>query len=418
MPHKIRLGLCMFTPAIGGAEQQLRDLLWHLDRERFSVTVFINPWRAFEDFLGLTACPATTVVPVCAYDGEYFCRRLSRYPRTMRRAGYLYNIVIRQFTSVIVNFMRLKTAFQTTPVDVLHIINGGYPGSVTCRIAAIAARAAGVPSSLMTIASTPQALRWPNKPAEAPLESRVHRSLDRYVCVAKHAADVLIRSRGIPESKMSVIYYGIPGASADRTPEAVAKARRQFGLSDGTTVLAVIARLSPEKGHEHFLTALQSLRTRYGDGIKTLFVGDGPLLPELRNRVAALALQGSVEFCGRLPHERVSDVLAATDIVVLPSTMEGLPYAITEAMSAARPVVASRIGGIPEQIVDGETGLLVPPADPQALAAALTRLIDDPAWARKMGENGQRRFRDVFTLSEMITHYEKLYNDLHTARNR
>ena len=127
-------------------------------------------------------------------------------------------------------------------------------------------------------------------------------------------------------------------------------------------------------------------------------------------RSAAMGLDGKVIFAGFRPD--LERVLPCLDVVAHPATMEGMGVALLQASAAARPVVASAVGGIPEVVVDGETGLLVPPADPAALATSVGRVLDDSALAARLGENARRRVRQSFSIPAMVAGYLDLYRDL------
>lgn len=164
----------------------------------------------------------------------------------------------------------------------------------------------------------------------------------------------------------------------------------------GELRIVCVASLEPYKGHEHLLRALAALAAD-GVAFSCDLVGGGELRERLEAMAAQLGLGGRVRFLGPQPSERVAALVAGADVMVLPSIvtaegkMEGLPVALMEAMAVETPVVASAISGIPELVEDGVTGLLVPPAEPAALAAALARLGADPALRARMGREGRAR---------------------------
>jgi glycosyltransferase involved in cell wall biosynthesis len=153
-------------------------------------------------------------------------------------------------------------------------------------------------------------------------------------------------------------------------------------------VVGAVGRLSPEKGFEHLLLAAALLRDR-GCLIDLLLAGDGPSRPALERLVASLDISAQVEFLGDVAHHDVPSVLQRMDIFAMPSTWEGFGVSAVEASAMQLPVVASNIHGIPDVVVDGDTGILVPAADPPAIAAALHRLAVDPALRRTMGAAGR-----------------------------
>ncbi len=195
---------------------------------------------------------------------------------------------------------------------------------------------------------------------------------------------------GMDASRIRVIRSGV--APSDATGQEV---RRSLGIPPDGILVACVARLVERKGHEDVIRA--------GAGFRLLFAGDGPMRRRLEGRGAILA--GN--------RRDVPEIMAASDIVVLASRFgEGCPNAVLEAMAAGRPVVATRVGGVPEVVVDGETGLLVPPGDVPALRAALVRLAGDPALRARLGTAGRRRALEEFPVERMVKLHEDLYFNL------
>jgi glycosyltransferase involved in cell wall biosynthesis len=154
---------------------------------------------------------------------------------------------------------------------------------------------------------------------------------------------------------------------------------------------------------------------RHPDAV-ALLVGDGSGRRELEARAGAMGLQGSLRFLGsRLD---VPEILRVVDILVHPSLEEGFCNAILEAMAAGKPVVATAVGGNPEAVMEGETGLLVPPGDGPALAEAIGWLLDRPEQAAAFGHAGRRRVVERFELSRMVKQYEAVYDRLLAAKGR
>jgi len=222
------------------------------------------------------------------------------------------------------------------------------------------------------------------------------------VAIVSHAA---LRSLDAPwaAGKLNVIHNGIaPCPDGPNRDEA----RRTLGLPQ-TFIVVIVARLSGLKGHGTLLQSLRILRDA-GVDLLVLVAGDGPLRGELEQQATALSLdERTVRFLGARPD--VDDLLCASDFFVLPSDSEGLPLSVLEAMAHGVPIVASDVGGIPEIIDHDIHGLLVPPGDPNALAAAIRRLVDDPALRRRLGETARARANGEFSLSTTIRNYDRLY---------
>lgn len=191
----------------------------------------------------------------------------------------------------------------------------------------------------------------------------------------------------------------IRSAVAPMPPASGAGVRARYGIRDDEVLVTCLARLVERKGHDDLIRA-QS-------GLRLLFVGDGPYRRRLEGRGAVLAG----------PRRDIPEILAASDIVALPSRFgEGCPNALLEAMAAGKPVVAAHTGGIPEVVAEGETGLLVPREDPEALRGALLRLAADPALRARMGAAGRERVAREFSVSRLVQSYEALYSELTASR--
>jgi glycosyltransferase involved in cell wall biosynthesis len=258
--------------------------------------------------------------------------------------------------------------------------------------------------------------------------SPAKRQTHRYVCrLADHVlvnADA-IRSRmmkaGIPESRISVIHNGVDLDRFDLVDRTGPALRHELGLPPQTPIVALLARLDPVKRVEDFLEAAALVAARI-DRARFLVVGDevvpenrGEPKPssyrsELEAQVERLGLGSRVIFTGlRLD---VSRVLIDVAVSVLPSSSEGLSNTILESMAARVPVVATAVGGTPEVVDDGRTGLLVPPQDPGALAGAIVRLLEDQELARRFGFAGREKVERCFSLGKMVADTERLYERL------
>jgi len=201
------------------------------------------------------------------------------------------------------------------------------------------------------------------------------------------------------------------------TPRAPSAAlRAALGVPPSSPLVLSIGRFVPEKGHRHLLEAAARVERTKPDAHWVL-VGAGELEARLRRQARGLGLESRVHFAGW--REDVPDVLAVSDVFVLPSESEGFGRVVVEAMAMAHPVVATAVGGVPEVIRDGETGILVPPSDPAALADAVRSLLDDPARASRLGAAGRERAESRFSLTAHIDGIERVYTEVlggHAAR--
>jgi glycosyltransferase involved in cell wall biosynthesis len=226
------------------------------------------------------------------------------------------------------------------------------------------------------------------------------------VAVSEELKRRLVREFNLPAERIAVVPNGVTLPPSPPDAAAARLHRRALGLPEAGPVVGVIGRLHPVKGQDVLLAAWPQVLASH-PGACLAVVGQGQSRAALEKTAAALGIASAVVFTGY--RDDVAEHLAAFDVVVVPSRYEGLSLLLIEAMAAQRPVVATRVGGNPEAVEDGVSGLLVPAADPSALAAACHRLLDDPALARQLGENARERAERLFSQDTMIRAYERLY---------
>lgn len=221
-----------------------------------------------------------------------------------------------------------------------------------------------------------------------------------------------LRSLGVPPARTHLLPSGIDveGIAAQAGRRDL---RRELGIAPGTPVAGIVARLSPEKGHKDFLWALAETR-RHGCAAVGVVFGDGPLRQELQAEAGRLGLAGAVRFPGYVPE--VADAYRAMDVLVSCSLYEGLPLNLIEAMALSLPVLAMATGGCADIVADGETGVLVPRGDRQALARGLLRLLQDPALRERLGRAGLDRARARYSLSAWAEGAEAVYRQVRRSR--
>ena len=185
--------------------------------------------------------------------------------------------------------------------------------------------------------------------------------------------------------------------------------RHELGYSEQDVLVGIVARLVPIKAHEIFLRAAAALIPRV-PGSRFVVGGDGERRAELETLARQLGLGDRVRFVGWRPD--LPRVYVDCDVVVLASRNEGSPVSLIEAMAAARPVVATRVGGVPDIVEDGRHGLLVPPDDVDALARAIEDVVTAPDRGRKMGEAGRARVYPAFTADRLVADIDRLYTEL------
>jgi glycosyltransferase involved in cell wall biosynthesis len=294
------------------------------------------------------------------------------------------------------NYLRLRRLFRRLRPDVVHINNGGYPGGETCRIAALAARAEGVHAVVQFVHNMAYPPVFPAL-GDRLLDGRIDRATDLWLTAAARAATALHEERRVPRTRIETVHYGLEPANA-------ASADPRNGRPP---VVAVVASFEPRKGHRYLLEALAALK-QAGFPTSTLLIGDGPDRARIEQQVGEVGLADEVRVLGW--REDVDELLAASDLLVLPSVAnECLPYAILEAMSHGLPVVATDVAGIPELVVDGVTGRVVPPADAGELARAIREVASEATVRHTMGQRGKERVDAEFSLQQMVERMSEIY---------
>jgi glycosyltransferase involved in cell wall biosynthesis len=242
----------------------------------------------------------------------------------------------------------------------------------------------------------------------------VARNANAFVAVSADLARFLNRRLGIPEHRLRVILNGVDLTRFGAAQGGRDALRAALGIPADGFVALTVAALFEVKAHADLIDAAAIVLRAHPD-VHFLFAGEGPLEPELRNRAERQGVAKRVRFLGF--RRDVPELLAASDVYVLPSHSEGLPVSVIEASAAGLPVVATDVGGTGEVVEQDRTGLLVPPRDPERLAAAIGRIVADREAARRLGAAGRERVRTRFGLERMIDDYRRLYSEL-TAEYR
>lgn len=228
--------------------------------------------------------------------------------------------------------------------------------------------------------------------------------VDRIVAISEGVRKVLVQD-GLDPEKIEVIRSGIEPSRFDPNYPPT-EARREFAIPDNAPVVGCVAHFADHKGHRYLIEAAARV-VRSEPAVRFLLVGDGELKSDIERQINSLNMDRSVILTGF--RSDIPRILAAMDIVTLASHKEGLGTSLLDAMAMARPVVATRVGGIPEMIQDGLNGILVSPKDPERLAEALIRLIRDEPARRRMGEAGRARVQSEFSAEAMARATEALY---------
>jgi glycosyltransferase involved in cell wall biosynthesis len=352
----------------GGTERMLLTILQGLDRSRWEPVLVHRPGAGFEKLdegARELSVRVWTVEEMKGSSDAAWVFRVAKRFRAERPAVF--------------------HAHRTSPIDCFY----GLLAAIVARIPAI------VVTHHVFAGRTSRTRELQEKMLSA--------GIDRYIGVSNEVARHLRPRCLFPDSKVRVIHNGISleGYSSRENPTL----RSSLTKGSQRPIVMSVARLeNRQKGLQFLVSAAAEVTDA-----QFILVGAGPHRAELEEQVEGLGIQDRVTFLGH--REDVPELLGSCDLLVLPSLFEGFGVSVLEAMAAGRPVVASAIGGVNEVVVDGETGLLVPPGDPHALAAAIRTVLADSALARRFGEAGRARSRQ-FSVKEMLDRTTGLYEEL------
>ena len=228
------------------------------------------------------------------------------------------------------------------------------------------------------------------------------RAADRIIAVSDEIARSLGRWFGVASKRIEVVYNGVDTGRFRPDTERAASIRRALGLGEDEAVVLFVSHVTRQKGLHVLLRALPRVREAW-PRVRVVVVGAGDYLADGQALAQRLGVSSQVFFAGEVPHERTPEYLAACDVFVFPTLrQEGLPFALLEAMASEKPVLASRIGGVPSVVRDGVNGVLVRAGDPEALAEGLLGLLADRQLARQLARSARDTVLRAFSVEHMV----------------
>lgn len=376
---------------VGGAEKSLVELIAHLDRDRFDPVIVHSPGA---QWLRDAECSAARLRPAIPPSALYATRRdeLSGGPmQSLRRVCASLGPVAALYREL----GSLRPALVHTNSTKMHLLGG------------VAARLRRLPVvwHMRDRLTEPAALTW------------LHRAVRRVRPEVIAISEAVAQQFDGMGCRVHIIPNGIPLDRFEPRPPSPGL-RAELGLPEGAPLVSVVARLTPWKGHRVLLRAWPTVRARVPDA-RLLVVGEVAFWEqsyedELRGLAEELGISASVHWLGF--REDVPDLLRLSDLLVLPSINEPFGRVLIEGMAVGLPVVATASGGVPEIVVDGQTGLLVPPEEVDALADAIASLLTDPTRARAMGAAGRARAVERFDVRRVARQVQAVYEDILAGR--
>ena len=356
---------------VGGAELKLLELIENMDRNKFNMTICsIEDIGTLKEAFQKTGYPLHIIPKIHPFD-----------PRLVLKLAQL--------------MQREKTDMAMTTLFYADVI-----GAYAAKLAKIS-----------------KCISWETRthPADSGVGEGRHiysyrlamKNVDKIVAVSDAVKKFLIQCRNITPEKILTIRYGIDIDKYNKS-DGVQK-RKEIEIDQHTFLVGVVARLSEQKGHTYLIDAVSEIIREFPK-TKFLFIGDGPLRSQLEDKVSSLQLKSVINFLGS--RSDVPELLNAIDLFVLPSLYEGLPNVVLEAMACHKAIVASAVDGTPEAIIHNESGLLVPPKNPNALAKSIMKIISSNDLKSRLEIGARKRAEEEFSIKDQVKKFENLYESL------
>lgn len=366
--------LHILTTTAGGLGQSVLSLVQHLDRRKFDVTVAFGPGYPLDKKFSENGI---RVVPV----------RMERGLRWVNLVG----------------FWDLYRLLRSEQFDIVHT-----HAPIAGFLGRVAARLTGVGVVIFTLHggsalnNQSHLIRFLSRRVETMLD----RCTDYYVAVSDYVLKRFLQNEIASSDRATLIYHGIAEPGRTDRPIDLSEKRKMLGLSADKTVIGTVGLLEKQKGPEDFIRSIPLVLHSFPE-CQFVLIGDGPLRGRLEDLAGQLGISRSVRFAGW--RDDAAELMQILDIFCLPSLWESFGLVLLEAMAYAKPIVATDVGGIPDVILNGETGLLVSPRDPASLSKAMIYFLTHPEIALEMGRRGRARLSERFTLENMIQRYEDFY---------
>jgi glycosyltransferase involved in cell wall biosynthesis len=365
--NRINILYLIATLDVGGAERQLVELVKRLDRNKFNPIV----------------CCLTRGGPL---EDE------------LKETKIKYFILGKKFKFDFSVIFKLIPILKQKNIHILH--TWLFTSNSLGRIAGLVAKTPIIVTSERGVDV------WKNK-MYLLLDWFLAHFTDKIVCVSEGVNIFYQKYAGIPLDKLVTIYGGVEGV--EKVNVSIDGKKKEFGFKKNSTVITTVGHLIYYKGIKYLLFSIPKIVREFPTA-RFLIVGEGIEENKLKKLAGKLNIRENIIFAGL--RKDIKEILSITDIFVLPSLIEGLSNAVMEAMLAEKPVVATHIPGNDELVVDGKTGILVPPRDTDSLASAIINILGNPEEGKKMGINGRKRVKKYFSIDETVRKTEELYENL------
>jgi len=369
--EKIKIAYFVISEVRAGVEEHILDLMLHLDRRRFEISLICPPKLA------------------AAFQDDF-----KAFP------FHVHGIKVRGWRDL-KSLFGLYHLFRQEKFDIIH--SHMFRSSFICTPVA---KLAGIPVVIETDHGR-EAWRKGIIKGSYFIDRIIARLTNKIIAVSEACGKYLLDEKGLSAEKVIVIQNGrdLSIYSPD-IPVEISPLKKELGIQDGCTIFGVVGRLEVQKGHIYLLEAIPKIM-KTSKKFKILIVGDGSLREELESKAKELGIKDHLIFTGF--RSDIPKLLRVIDIFVLPSLFEGLPLVAIEASATGKPVIATAVDGTPEVIIDGKTGILVPPRDPESLSKAMLSFLYNPSQCMFLGQNGRDYVNQKYSIQRQIRETEQVY---------
>lgn len=395
-----------------GAENMVANLLnSQAISEKYDVRFSYRYSPEYDEGFRMRVSHPARTFPLPLRDLDALFRIANSLPPLLRKTWKFLILLLQvRYLFLAWNTLTMWRLFRSYCPDVLHVNNGGFPGANSCNAAVFAAHLAGIPRIVYVVNNLAMPYTSPLRWTDYPFDRLVALFVTIFVTGSEAAACQLQKVLRLQRDRVRSLHNGISPRAIHEQPMEM---RKRIGASIDKVLVVMVAVIEPRKGHAVLVEAVHLLRNRLAPEQMPVVVieGGGNRLQGVRALIQSKSLGDHIYCVG--PQRHVFDLMNAADALVLPSiSHEDFPNVTLEAMSLGKAVIASRLAGVPEQIDDMQSGLLVTPGNPGELAEALFTLTTDAMLRSRLGKTASARFDDRFRADIAVGRYIQLYSEV------
>ena len=393
----------------GGCEIVLTNLVnSRLITSDFDITYAYRKFQEYDDQVYSKVDNSGVLRPLRLLSNDTHIYKLGLRQKVWYNSVFIYVLLGISKTGIyhLLNFFILLRFFKKSKPDIIFINNGGYPGSSLCRLAVFSAKFGGVGNILFNVNN----LAFASKGFfDAKIDVLISKFVHTFITASEAAKNRLSDVRGFPLNKILTFSNCVEEKQVDIENSIL---RNEFRIKEGDVIIGAVGLLTKRKGFSTLLDSIKMIIDNTAQtGISVFIIGEGEDRELLENKIEALGLKNHVNLIGF--RSDVLDYVKDFDVFILPSiSNEDMPYVIVEAMMLKKPVIASRVAGTPEVVLDGETGIIVAPGAIKELADAIYTMVNDASLRLNYGRRGYERYNEYFRYDVIMKKYRDFFYSL------